>query len=77
MNNKLYVGNLAYSVRDESLHCEAIIKLFHTFARETGCLTQGVKDDIVDCCKTVVGMVAAALPYTLILTFSAIVTWLK
>ena len=23
---------------------------------ETGCLTQGVKDDIVDCCKTVVGL---------------------
>src|ERR1700749_4921442 len=47
---------VSWSVRDESLHCEAIIKLFHTFARETGCLTQGVKDDIVDCCKTVVGL---------------------
>ena len=45
---------VSWSVRDESLHCEAIIKLFHTFARETGCLTQSVKDDIVDCCKTVV-----------------------
>jgi len=47
---------VSWSVRDESLHCEAIIKLFHTFARETNCLTQGVKDDIVDCCKTVVGL---------------------
>ncbi len=47
---------VSWSVRDESLHCEAIIKLFHTFAHETGCLTQSVKDDIVDCCKTVVGL---------------------
>ncbi len=47
---------VSWSVRDESLHCEAIIKLFHTFTRETNCLTQGVKDDIVDCCKTVVGL---------------------
>jgi ribonucleoside-diphosphate reductase beta chain len=47
---------VSWSVRDESLHCEAIIKLFHTFARETNSLTKGVKDDIVDCCKTVVGL---------------------
>ena len=47
---------VSWSVRDESLHCEAIIKLFHTFARETQCLTQSVKDDIVDCCKTVVNL---------------------
>ncbi|MDX2225152.1 MAG: ribonucleotide-diphosphate reductase subunit beta [Rhodospirillaceae bacterium] len=47
---------VSWSVRDESLHCEAMIKLFHAFARETGCLTQGVKDDIVDCAKTVVGL---------------------
>ena len=47
---------VSWSVRDESLHCDAMIKLFHTFARETGCLTQSVKDDIVDCAKTVVGL---------------------
>ena len=47
---------VSWSVRDESLHCEAIIKLFHTFCRETGCLTQSVKDDIIDCCKTVVSL---------------------
>ncbi len=47
---------VTWSVRDESLHCEAVIKLFHTFAHETGCLTQSVKDDIIDCCKTVVGL---------------------
>ncbi|MDX2145482.1 MAG: ribonucleotide-diphosphate reductase subunit beta [Rhodospirillaceae bacterium] len=45
---------VSWSVRDESLHCEGMIKLFHTFCRETGCLTDSVKDDIVDCCKTVV-----------------------
>src|SRR3569832_988012 len=47
---------VSWSVRDESLHCEAIIKLFHTFCRETQCLTNTVKDDIVDCAKTVVGL---------------------
>ena len=30
------------------------MKLFHTFAEETGALTQAVKDDIVDCARTVV-----------------------
>ena len=47
---------VTWSVRDESLHCEGMIKLFHAFAKETDALTQGVKDDIVECCKTVVGM---------------------
>jgi ribonucleoside-diphosphate reductase beta chain len=45
---------VTWSIRDESLHCEGMIKMFHTFANETGALTQAVKDDIVDCCKTVV-----------------------
>lgn len=45
---------VSWSVRDESLHCEGVMKLFHTFAEETGALTQAVKDDIVDCAKTVV-----------------------
>jgi ribonucleoside-diphosphate reductase beta chain len=43
-------------VRDESLHCEGMIRLFHAFARETGALTQAVKDDIVENCRTVVAM---------------------
>ena len=47
---------VSWSVRDESLHCEGMIKLFHAFAKETGCVTQSVKDDIVDCCRTVVGL---------------------
>lgn len=45
---------VTWSIRDESLHCEGMIKLFHTFAKETGALTSDVADDIIDCCKTVV-----------------------
>ncbi len=47
---------VSWSVRDESLHCEGMIKMFHAFAKETEVLTPAVKDDIVDCCKTVVGL---------------------
>ena len=47
---------VSWSVRDESLHCEGMIKLFHTFCQETGCLTPSLKDDIIDCAKTVVGL---------------------
>ena len=47
---------VTWSVRDESLHCEGMIKLFHAYAKETGALTDAVKNDIVECCKTVVGM---------------------
>lgn len=45
---------VTWSIRDESLHCEGMIKLFHTFAKETGALTPSVADDIADCCQTVV-----------------------
>ena len=47
---------VSWSVRDESLHCEGITKLYHAFNKETGAVTKSVADDIVDCCKTVVGM---------------------
>jgi ribonucleoside-diphosphate reductase beta chain len=47
---------VSWSVRDESLHCEGIIKLYHVFRKETGCVTKAVADDIVDCCKTVVSL---------------------
>jgi ribonucleoside-diphosphate reductase beta chain len=47
---------VTWSIRDESLHCEGMIKLFHAFAEETGALTQAVKDDIVECCRTVVAL---------------------
>jgi len=47
---------VSWSVRDESLHCEGMIKLFHAFAQETDALTKSVKDDIVACCEHVVGL---------------------
>src|SRR3984885_15552103 len=37
---------VSWSVRDESLHCEGITKLFHTFVRERDCFTKSVKADI-------------------------------
>jgi len=47
---------VSWSVRDESLHCEGIIKLFHEWHRETGAVTAAVRDDIVDVAKTMVGL---------------------
>jgi len=47
---------VSWSIRDESLHCEGMLQLYHAFAKETGCVTKSVADDIVDCCKTVVGL---------------------
>jgi len=45
---------VSWSVRDESLHCEGMIKLFHAFAKETDALTKSVRDDIIGCCEHVV-----------------------
>ena len=47
---------VSWSVRDESLHCEGIIKLFHTFVKERDCLTKSVKDDIRDICHQTVAL---------------------
>ncbi len=47
---------VSWSVRDESLHCEGIIKLYHAFNKETGAVTPSVASDIVECCRTVVDM---------------------
>src|SRR5512140_164249 len=47
---------ISWSVRDESLHCEGMVQLYHAFNAETGAVTKAVADDIVDCCKTVVGL---------------------
>ena len=47
---------ISWSIRDESLHCEGMIKLFHAFNKETHCVTKAVADDIIDNCKTVVAM---------------------
>ena len=45
---------VSWSVRDESLHCEGIIKLFHTFVKERDCLTKSVKEAIIDQCQKTV-----------------------
>ena len=45
---------VSWSVRDESLHCEGIIRLFHTWNAETGALTPAVRDDILEVAKTMV-----------------------
>jgi ribonucleoside-diphosphate reductase beta chain len=45
---------VSWSVRDESLHCEGVIKLFHEWNLETGAVTRAVRDDIVDVAKTMV-----------------------
>jgi len=45
---------VSWSVRDESLHCEGVIKLFHEWNRETGAVTHAVRDDITDVAQTMV-----------------------
>lgn len=47
---------VSWSIRDESLHCEGMIKLFHTYAQETGALTKKVADNILGCCETVIAL---------------------
>jgi len=47
---------VSWSVRDESLHCEGITRLFHEWNRETGALTASVRNDIVDVARTMVGL---------------------
>src|SRR5215475_14683998 len=37
---------VSWSVRDESLHCEGIIRLYHAWNEETGAVTKAVRDDI-------------------------------
>jgi ribonucleoside-diphosphate reductase beta chain len=45
---------VTWSVRDETLHCEGIIRLFHAFVAERQCLTKAVKEDIIDTCQKTV-----------------------
>ena len=45
---------VSWSVRDESLHCEGITRLFHAFTQERDCLTKAVKEDILDACQKTV-----------------------
>jgi ribonucleoside-diphosphate reductase beta chain len=45
---------VSWSVRDESLHCQGIIKLFHAFCAERQCLTPKVRDQIIEMCQKTV-----------------------
>jgi ribonucleoside-diphosphate reductase beta chain len=45
---------VSWSVRDESLHCEGITKLYHAWNEETGCVTKAVRDDIRDVASNMV-----------------------
>lgn len=47
---------VSWSVRDESLHCEGIVQLFHEYARETGALDESLKQEIRDICATVINL---------------------
>src|ERR1700754_5245103 len=47
---------VSWSVRDESLHCEGITKLYHSWNEETGAVTKTVRDDIMDGAETMVGL---------------------
>ena len=46
---------VSWSVRDESLHCANIIKLYHTFLAETLSIDRAaLEQDLVEICKTIV-----------------------
>ncbi len=47
---------ISWSVRDESLHCEGLTRLFHSWNAETGALTNAVRDDILDVARTMVSL---------------------
>ncbi len=47
---------VSWSVRDESLHCEGITRLFHAFCAERDCLTPAVRKDIRDVCHHTVDL---------------------
>src|ERR1700733_4466649 len=55
---------VSWSVRDESLHCDGIIRLFHAFCHERQCLTPAVKDDIMDMCQKTVRLEDAFIDLT-------------
>ena len=45
---------VTWSIRDESLHCEGMIKLFHQFCAETDIMNDELGEKIRECCRTVV-----------------------
>ncbi len=47
---------VTWSVRDESLHCESIIRLYHEWNQQTGSVTKAVEADIIDVAQTMVAL---------------------
>ena len=47
---------VSWSVRDESLHCEGITRLFHAYAAEVGGVSPEVQERILDHARAVVAM---------------------
>lgn len=47
---------ISWSVRDESGHCEAMIKLFHTFCGEAQCRTPELEAKIAAACHKVIAL---------------------
>ncbi len=46
---------VTWSVRDETLHCNSMIKIFNTFCDENpGLLDDSLKKEIYDACSTIV-----------------------
>ena len=47
---------VTWSVRDETLHCLSMIKLFNSFVNENQDIwDKELQDEITDCCRTIVG----------------------
>lgn len=47
---------VTWSIRDESLHIEGMLRLFHEWCKETGTFTKEVKSCIYDACKRIVSL---------------------
>lgn len=47
---------VTWSVRDESLHCESVIKLFHEWNAETGAMNKSIASDIIEIGKKMVDL---------------------
>lgn len=47
---------VTWSVRDETLHCLSMIRLFNAFIAENPDIwDQSLRDEITDCCRTIIG----------------------
>lgn len=56
---------VSWSVRDETLHCLSMIRLFNAFIKENPDIwTDELKEEITDCCKTIIGFEDAFIDLT-------------